>query len=283
MHVADIHKPLSIATLVLIGLGVLATIASGAWFFAIGPDPLPVAETPLAETRTAPPISVERVAAMHLFGQPGTDAVPTENLKETRLSLVLVGVFVADAEEQSTAVIAAQKGSTARLYRVNDRLPGNVILQKVYRDRVVLSRGGVHELLRFEQTPELVQRAPDHQAEPTAERSTQRISLDGDSAIQVKRELIASREEVERDPRQYVEDLGLRTSADGGYVLGTFADNDDFLQPTDRLLSVNGRRVGNPDEDSRYLEQMVEGATVDVELQRGKQRLTFTLSLESLN
>ena len=277
---ADIHKPLSIAALVLIGASILVTIASGSWFFAIGPEPLPVEGSVHAQAPQEPQISVEQVAAMHLFGQPVANAVPdTENLRETRLSLVLAGVFVADDPAGSKALIA-QKGGPARSYGINDRLPGNVHLHSVHRDRVVLNRGGVHELLRFEEGARIIRRVetPDRPSAPKR-RATPELR----SGQSIKQAFLENRQDIDRDPRGFLTNLGLRTSADGGYVLGAFADNDAFLEPTDRILSVNGRPVGNPEEDHEQLEDIIAGGSVDVEVQRGKQRIKFTLSLDSLN
>ena len=275
--VADIHKPLSIAAQVLVALGMVSTIAAGSWFFVVGPDREPVDETPQERVAQAPTVAIERLAGMHLFGQPAANAEPTENLQETRLSLVLAGVFVADEDSASKAVIS-QKGGRARLYKVGDRLPGNVHLHKVYRDRVVLSRGGVHELLRFEEGPKLIRRVENPRGTGIVPRNPRKRG----TANSLKEAVLERRAEIERDPGKVVEELGLRTSADGGYVLGAFADTDSFLQPTDRLISVNGRTVGNPREDKSQLEDILKGHSVDVELQRGQQRIKFTLSLEDM-
>ena len=280
---ADIHKPLSIAVQVLVALGMVSTIAAGSWFFVVGPDREPVDETPQERVAQAPMVSIERLAGMHLFGKPGADAEPTENLQETRLSLVLAGVFVADEDAASKAVIS-QKGGRARLFKVGDRLPGNVHLHKVYRDRVVLSRGGVHELLRFEEGPKLIRRVENPRRTSIVPRNPRRrgTANSPNSANSLKEAVLQRRDEIERDPGKVVEELGLRTSSDGGYVLGAFADTDSFLQPTDRLISVNGRTVGNPREDKGQLEDILKGHSVDVELQRGQQRIKFTLSLEDM-
>lgn len=275
--VADIHKPMSIAAQVVIALGTVSTIAAGSWFFVVGPDRQPVDEMPQAPVPQAPTVSIERLVGMHLFGEPVDDAKPNENLQETRLSLVLAGVFVADGDSASKAVIS-QKSGRPRLYKVGDRLPGNVLLHRVYRDRVVLSRGGVHELLRFEEGPKLIRRVENPRGTSVVPKNPRKRGATGS----LKEAVLERRDEIERDPRKVVEDLGLSTSADGGYVLGAFADTDSFLQPTDRLISVNGRSVGNPTEDKSQLEDILKGRSVDVELQRGQQRIKFTLSLEDI-
>ncbi len=274
---ADIHKPLSIAALVFVALGMVSTIAAGSWFFVVGPERQPVDETTPEHVAQAPTVAIERLAGMHLFGQPVANAEPTENLQETRLSLVLAGVFVADEDAASKAVIS-QKNGRARLYKVGERLPGNVRLHKVYRDRVVLSRGGVQELLRFEEGPKLIRRVENPRGTSVVPENPRSRG----TANSLKEAVLERRDEIERDPGKVVEELGLKASADGGYVLGAFADTDSFLQPTDRLISVNGRTVGNPSEDKGQLEDILKGQSVDVQVQRGQQRIKFTLSLEDM-
>lgn len=272
---ADVHKPMSIAAQVLVALGIVSTTAAGSWFFVVGPDRQPVDETPPASVTQTPAVSIERLVGMHLFGEPVAEAELTENLQETRLALVLAGVFVADEDSASKAVIS-QKGGRARLFKVGDRLPGNVQLHRVYRDRVVLSRGGVHELLRFEEGPKLIRRVENPRGTSVVPKNPRKRGRVGS----LKEAVLERRDDIDRDPGKVVEELGLRTSTDGGYILGAFADTDTFLQPTDRLISVNGRSVGDPTKDKSQLEDILKGRSVDVELQRGQQRIKFTLSLE---
>ena len=284
---ADIHRPLSIAALVAIALGFLGMLWWTVLFFALGPEPLPVESV---QTQPSPGLDVpiERVVAMHLFGQPTDEVAPkTEQLADTRLSLVLNGVFVADQADASTALIA-QQSREPRLYRIADRLPGNARLEEVHRDRVVISRGGVRELLRFEQGRQMIRPGtgtPQANAKrrPSGAETKPRSRSRPDAGNLVERTLAKHRDKIERDPRKFVESLGLAASESGGYVLGTFADNDAGLQPGDRLLSVNGHPVGNPEEDRRQLERIVAGGSVDIQIQRGEQLIKFKLSLDSLN
>ena len=284
---ADPHKPLSILALAGIAVGFLATLYWTFLFFTLGPEPLPVEQS--QRTQSAPrPVNIEQVLAMNLFGKPTARTAPkTESLSDTRLSLVLAGVFVADEASASTALIS-QKQRDIRRYRVGDRLPGNARLEEVHRDRVVISRGGVREQLRFERGGQMIQPGTNTgQARASLEAAKAEMRRDletrRDLRRPIDRALAEHREEIDRDPRKFIEDMGLRASEQGGYMLGTFADNDAGLQPGDRLLSVNGRPVGNPEEDRQQLESMLAGNAVDIQIQRGEQLISFTLSLESLN
>lgn len=283
------HRVFSVAALIVVIVGLVATLWWTFLFFMVGPEPLPVAASTDASTRDAPDIPIDRIVAMNLFGEPTRNAAPrTETLSETKLSLVLHGVFVADKADASTALIS-QRNNNPKLYAISDRLPGNARLEEVYRDRVVVSRGGVRENLSFKRQDQIIRPATGARRSNTDRAGSPGRFQPSSSKAQrnprslIERTLAKHRDEIDRDPRKFIETLGLTTSERGGYVLGTFADNDAGLEPGDRLLSLNGKPVGNPDEDRDQLERILAGRSVEVQIQRGEQRITFSLSLDSLN
>lgn len=283
------HRAVNVAALVGVVLGFMATLWWTFLFFMVGPEPLPVEAPPEASTRQGAEIPIDRIAAMHLFGEPSKDAAPkSETLSETKLSLVLHGVFVADKADASSALIS-QRNNNPKLYAVADRLPGNARLEEVYRDRVVVSRGGVRENLSFKREDQIIRpgtgarRANTDRAGSSSRLAKSSPAARGNPRSLIARTLAKHRDEIDRDPRKFIETLGLTLSERGGYVLGTFADNDAGLEPGDRLLSLNGKPVGNPEEDRRHLEQILAGRSVEIQLQRGEQRIKFSLSLDSLN
>ena len=281
------HRVFSVGTLVVVVLGFMATLWWSVLFFTVGPNPLPVDVSTDTSTQDIPDIPIDRIAAMNLFGEPTRDAAPrNEPLSETKLSLFLHGVFVADKADASTALIS-QRNNNPKLYAIADRLPGNARLEEVYRDRVVVSRGGVRENLSFKRGDQLIRpgvrpTSTDRaESSPGLRPSSPRPQRNPRSLIE--RTLAKHRDEIDRDPRRFIETLGLTTSERGGYLLGTFANNDAGLEPGDRLLSLNGKPVGNPEQDRHQLERILAGRSVEVQIQRGEQRITFSLSLDSLN
>ncbi|MDE0661227.1 MAG: hypothetical protein F4029_17385 [Gammaproteobacteria bacterium] len=280
------HRVSHVVALAGVVLGLVATLYWTFLFFTVGPEPLPVEAPPDTATPRGADISIDRIAAMHLFGEPGSDAAPrTETLNETKLSLVLHGVFVADKADASTALIS-QRRNNPKLYAVADRLPGSARLEEVYRDRVVVSRGGVRENLSFKREDQIIRpgtgarRSNADRAESSSRRQTASSAAKRNPRSLIARTLAKHRDEIDRDPRKFIESLGLTPSERGGYVLGTFADNDAGLEPGDRLLSLNGRPVGNPEQDRHQLEQILAGRSVEIQLQRGEQRIKFSLSLD---
>lgn len=284
------HRVTSVVALVAVVLGFLATLWWTFVFIMVGPpDPLPVGVSVDTSMQDVPDIPIDRIVAMNLFGEPSRDVAPrTETLSETKLSLVLHGVFVADKADASTALIS-QRNNNPKLYAISDRLPGNARLEEVYRDRVVVSRGGVRENLSFKRLDQIIRpgtgarRSSTDRAESSSHRQPSSAKAQRTPRSLIERTLAKHRDEIDRDPRKFIETLGLTTSERGGYVLGPFADNDPGLEQGDRLLSLNGKPVGNPEEDRHQLERILSGRSVEVQIQRGEQRITFSLSLDSLN
>jgi len=281
------HRVSSVVALVVLVLGILATLWWAFVFFMAGPKPLHVEVLDDASTREAPDIPIDRIVAMNLFGEPTRDAAPrTETLSETKLSLVLHGVFVADKADASTALIS-QRNNNPKLFAISDRLPGNARLEEVYRDRVVVSRGGVRENLSFKRGDQLirpgVRRSNADRAESPPRLNPSSPNAQRNPRSLIERTLAKHRDEIDRDPKKFIETLGLTTSERGGYLLGTFADNDARLERGDRLISLNGKPVGNAKQDRHLLEKILAGQSVEVQIQRGEQRITSTLSLDSLN
>ena len=99
-----------------------------------------------------PPSRAVDLEELTFFGKPGEDAAPqlteTENLPETNLQLVLRGVMSGDSERRDSALVEGPDGET-EVYRLNESLPGDAVLRKVHRKRIVIERGGALETLSF--------------------------------------------------------------------------------------------------------------------------------------
>ena len=302
---ANIHKPLTIVAIVahlavLVGVGY--TVARAAMFFAFGPQSSPVAAIVMSRPAAGPQaVHIEQIAGWHLFGQPPADfnkaAELSEKLPETRLSLTLVGVFVSDDIHSSIALIA-RKGRPAESYRVGDRVPGNAKLAAVFANHVVISRGGVREQIRFrERKAALVQvershpeAHPEDPEDPEESLDTSKASaapaMQPDDPPPAHKALTVLQHELKKDPKRFLADLGVaRVSEDEalGYAIGAVADHPSFshvgLQPGDRLLSVNGRSVGDPEQDRLRIEDILAEGSARLEIERSGQRLAVTVSL----
>ena len=97
---------------------------------------------------------IRQLPGWHLLGDVQKQApvvVETPiNAPDTRLKLVLHGVFASEVYGKARAIIADPKGKEEQ-YAVGDMLPGNAELSEVYPDRVILKRNGRFETLRLMQ------------------------------------------------------------------------------------------------------------------------------------
>ena len=290
---ADIHKPLTIAALLVMVVGIGFTLAN-AWFFFLA-DPALSQTSPRALDRVDDErgVPVAEVAALHLFGRPRATAgsaagiAATENLRDTRLSLELVGVFVATAPDESRALIA-QKGRDPESYAPGDRLPGNARLVDVYWNRVVISRAGEHELIRFEHDTGNIQRIDGGTGGGAAQIAEAQAAVVDSARPQrprdAERAVSRYREAFEESPERALAAAGIALAPDrDGYVVGALADLPELshtgLQPGDRILSVNGHAVGDPGADRPKLEDVLANGDARLEIQRGERRFAVTVSL----
>ncbi|MCY3811680.1 MAG: hypothetical protein OXH15_07795 [Gammaproteobacteria bacterium] len=288
---ADIHKALTIAALCVMVVGIGFTLAN-AWFFFLA-DPALSETSPRTLDRVDDDrgVPIAEVTALHLFGRSRATAggaggiAATENLRDTRLSLELVGVFVATMADESRALIA-QKGRAPETYAPGDRLPGNARLVDVYWNRVVISRAGQHELIRFEHDTGNIQRiegtgiAP-QTAEPQAAAVVESARPRGPGR-DARQAVHRYREAFEQNPEQALADAGIALAPDrDGYVVGALTDLFELshagLQAGDRILSVNGLAVGEPGADSLKIEDSLANGAARLEIQRGDRRFFVTV------
>ena len=141
----------NLATLVAVGvLGLLCVrlviqLSQEDSIRPIRPDAVPVEEI---EEKT---IDYSQLSQFNLFGKVKTS--PKEEKRaspikapDTRLKLVLMGIFHSTLSDEGYAIISEQ-GKPQKTYQNGDPLPGNAKLFAVEEDRVILERNGRYESL----------------------------------------------------------------------------------------------------------------------------------------
>jgi type II secretory pathway component PulC len=95
------------------------------------------------------------------------------------------------------------------------------------------------------------------------------------------------RERIEDDPAGTLQELGVSPVSDGaaeGYRIGDLAQSPYLsqtgLQPGDVILSINGRPVGDLDQDRLELDNVLAEGSARLEIQRGTRRFFVTASLQ---
>lgn len=226
--------------------------------------------------RAAPVVDVSRLAALNLFGQPPLATAKGEaaNAPDTSLQLRLTGVFVNADAELSSAIVGERNNPSApaKVYRVNESLPGGATLVEVYDDRILIHRGGegAGEVLRFEKSSLLGGDTAASERQPAAGNGDARSLLG--NAVQA----------MAVDPEGFLQQMGLKASDNGYEVTAETPENMRNavgLQAGDRIVSINGRRLGNPRRDRNVLGELQSGGKVKVEIQRGGQTVTLERKL----
>jgi len=108
-----------------------------------------VAVTPATDDRPAAP-DYRRIAAWNLFGGQN-DETPgaAEQPVESDLQLKLLGTFVVSALSDRRYAIVQHNDGAQRRYRVGDRLPEDVVLERVDAKRIVVRNRQRLESLAF--------------------------------------------------------------------------------------------------------------------------------------
>ncbi len=295
-----------VATLVNIILIVLMslTVANAVLFFM--EMSAPASTSPIQQSvQPASSAPVYKVSDLELFGRAQAAAAPTEviDAPETKLNLELQGVFIAEDDNRSTAIIG-QRSKVGELYAVGDRLPGNATLASVYVDHVLIRRSGRVEKLMFSEGKLNIGKT---NASTGGNRAGPR-TRSGSTASRAELEQIRDRlrnaappnpdtgptgnrssgledyaQRLRQDPMSVLGEVGLSAVNDGesgGYRVDASAQSairQAGLQPGDVVVSVNGRPIGNVMNDTALIDQVMASSRVRVEVQRGERRFFLTV------
>lgn len=295
-----------VATLVNIILIVLMslTVANAVLFFM--EMSAPASTSPIRQSvQPAASAPVYKVSDLELFGRAQAAAAPTEviDAPETKLNLELQGVFIAEDDNRSTAIIG-QRSKVGELYAVGDRLPGNATLASVYVDHVLIRRSGRVEKLMFSEGKLNIGKTNASTGGNRAGPPTP----SGSTASRAELEQIRDRlrnaappnpdtgptgnrssgledyaQRLRQDPMSVLGEVGLSAVNDGesgGYRVDASAQSairQAGLQPGDVVVSVNGRPIGNVMNDTALIDQVMASSRVRVEVQRGERRFFLTV------
>ena len=319
---------------VLLVLGIAWTAADGALFFLGGAETGLAAPARVApgtgRAQARPTVPATEIAAAELFGRPaagGPAAEQAVDAPETRLQLELHGVFLAEEDAASSAIVA-ERNRDGKLYVVGDRLPGSAELVSVLDDRIVLRRAGALETLRFPEegagrgfrvvssgggsAGEGEARGAgdgDFAALPDGRSLADRAGVDaggsaatagggafdgdeagaatgnrsGGSRAGIGQALDTIQRQLEEDPAGTLANYGVEPVEAGGgsgYRIGSDVPAAALarvgLKEGDVVLSVNGRPVGDIQQDRAQLREIADQGSARLEIQRGDRRFFVT-------
>jgi general secretion pathway protein C len=188
--------------------------------------------------------NLDNVGSTHLFGV----AVTTPQVKgpieapDTRLQLVLHGVFASGDPAVSMAIISEVSGKD-KSYSKGDALPGGATLHEIYPDRVILSRGGNLETLRLKRESAKITIQKD-----SSKTSNRPVA----STVYRAPELKTIQETFRSNPQEVFKQIRITPVFKDGSVTGyRFYHNNPAvlkqmgLQPQDVITAVNGVSVND--------------------------------------
>lgn len=250
-----------------------------------------------------------QLAQAHLFGryieEVEPEIVEVEDAPETKLRLELLGVWADPVPELSSAVITEKGRSNQLVYFIEDELPGGAILKQVHADKVIIESKGQLETLKFEEmqgesisqdsyeddnrsaanqarvikkSPLQNRIKPNNPALSSVERFTEQLGT-----LPPRQLFDRVQDALKEDPEEFMENIGLVSSTEGGYEVSKLVPPHIAkaygLEPGDRIISVNGKSVGNPAEDAAILDEVKSNGEATIQIQRGRSITTVSLPI----
>lgn len=211
---------------------------------------------------------------------------------DTRLNLTLQAILAQGIEGEGFAIIAQRSGA-GRAFSIGDDVFGQAELAAVYGDRVILSRNGQMETLRYPriessgllQTRDEDPRAPEPSAassgvgsfNESVQRAQEEFERGGNVEAQVEQMVSYIAERANSDPQGLIQEVGLEPTG-AGYQVTRNARQLQMagLRPGDVVTAVNDNPVGNIAQDQMLLNQILQsGGELKISVQRGSR--TFTI------
>jgi len=219
-------------------------------------------------------LQVPNISSFALFYEAGADT----NSSNDNIDMHLQGVMVASPSRNSTAVIKV--GETAERYIIGQLVDGTAYrLAAVYWDNVVLkNNSGSTKVLKFSGITNLYQPQPNQETQTQSSNPPPIVAEPGSKSA-----IGQAIEQMSDDREEYLKKMGVNTGGGQGYEVTEQTPaalrNKLGLRPGDRILSLNGKSVGQGQSDVQLLEQAKREGQVKIEIQRGDQVMTFQQSL----
>ncbi|MHA3893470.1 type II secretion system protein N [Acinetobacter sp. GXMZU3951] len=237
-------------------------LASIFWLWVAPPMPMQLERVELGSQQP----QVPNITAFALFQEnAATNSVNLANL-------VLQGVVVSYPNQYSSAVIKVNEVSDR--YRVGEMLDGtNYQLAEVDWDHVVLrDAAGQTQELTFNRIANGLNQPIVPPVNPSGvpnQAGSQNPQNALGQAVQ----------QMQQNRDQFLADMGVGAATGDGYEVSSKTPaalrNTLGLQPGDRILSLNGQRVGQGQNDAQLLEQAKQAGQVKIEIKRGDQVMTI--------
>lgn len=198
--------------------------------------------------------------------------------------LTLQGVMISNPSRLSSAVIKVKEISDR--FRVGERLGDTGYeLSEVYWDHVIIRQpSGAIQKLNFKGLENGL-----NQPYPVKDQPSSQPSAASNQAPQTERsnspqdEIGRAIQQMSENREQYMQNMGV-SSSENGYEVSArtpaILRNRLGLRPGDRILSLNGKTMGNGQSETQLLEQARRDGQVKLEIKRGDQVMTIQQDLK---
>jgi len=263
-------------------------LAELTWKLIPGPTALPPPPLPMNQTASvhSPAVESRDIAKWHLFGVKEVIKAPVvpqvSEIPETKLNLILRGIFASDDPTKGGAIIADPR-KEENFYTVGAQVPGNATLKEIYPDRVVLMRNNQFETLR------LPKESLDLEDDPTgsSSRSTTSTVFERSTPVDNGISLREYRDALVNEPQRLADLIQIAPVNDAGQFIGYRIQpgNDASffsrfgLQPGDVITSVNGITLDTPAKGLNLLRSLPDTNEYTIELQRNGQMQSFVINI----
>ena len=216
----------------------------------------------------------KELAALSVFGSAAAAQNRVVKAPDTTLSWTLKGVFSNPDPSRSAAILSPQ-GQSEKLYRVGASLPGNVTLQEVFADRVILDRGGRLETLRLKRFD-----AP----ASSGSRNRAAAALPAAAAAEPR----VDRDAWVNDPQRFLDVISANPVMEDGVLYGLeiapARNAREFeaagFEPGDVIVEVNGSPVSEISDYRDLLAELAEASSVSVSLERNGEPMNITITMD---
>lgn len=213
--------------------------------------------------------TLEAVSALHLFGEAAVSPKVLASAPDTRLALVLRGLFFADNPATARAIIADTRGKE-EIYRVDGVLPCGAIVKEIHNDHVHLLRAGHYETLRMVKTS----------------------LAGGDGASKGQQATLAAglgelRTHLLRNPQEmwsYAQIAPVMVNGKiSGYRVNVKKEQELFnqagMRSGDIVVAINGIPTGDAGRVGQVFDQLTTSNVLRLDIERGGQRQAVTIDL----
>jgi general secretion pathway protein C len=229
----------------------------------------------------APALNLNQVAQYHLFGDAKKTVVAQHKVidaPDTRLQLILQGVFASNNSEIALAIIATKDGKSES-YHIGDKLSGGASLHEIYADRVILKRNGTLETLRL----------PLPATKDLFSKSTSANNLDTPPVKRLtavsRQKLTTLRKTLLTEPAEIWKQVRINPVMKDGRVQGYSLQHNDKalmkalgIKETDVILEVNGESLSDPVILYGLMKTLSQQSDLALTIERGGKKQSIQLS-----